>query len=640
MSRPARDDHLAGGITKRALNHWCFCNSKTLFRRIRVEPRFAEHLPVVVHANYHQPKPPRMAAVYDRWHLKQPDALNRFPGEQAFTVPAPELERDFLHMINDGFVSGANTRDASQALVKSGCAPQKSKHGLSIQLHTRSRTPCAAGDALCAAAALVAREGPAGGIPELVVVSGGEAEAEEMRLLLQSTKRTGIKALLLVLTSQAAATALGADLPPPAAGSGADATEAAGGGPRSIVLGSDAPAHPLGQRIGKFELVGRLLSQGFGVLYAAPPTLFLRDPFASLYRDADIEAMTLGWDDGSAYGYNHVLDVRSAARPLPPPFSLTPSPLRLVASLSPLLAPTAPGCWWRPRSFLPPCRHPHTTPRGSQDPSMGFTRFCHGSRIVGYNPGFFFAMPTGEAIALTARMAERLRRAEALDGKLSPSSSAFAVAEVERIEFVHELWLPSHHDYASVGAVLRVMNYLCFVNSKVLFRQLRNQPASASSGTPVALQIDYHSDTLPRMRASLARYLDGRGEDLRALPLSDASDAKAGAEAGPLGCSRSGATGSSASKIGAHLIAHSPYAWGGVGDMIFQEEGVLETPWGKGEWGLHPSDGAGTAVYADFVGAKHNVRFELSSGMGVSTRCTDNNVVLVRSIKAAKAKAK
>ena len=245
-----------------------------------------------------------------------------------------------------------------------------------------------------------------------------------------------------------------------------------------------------------------------------------------------------------------------------------------------------------------------------------------------------------QVIALTARMAERLRRAEALDGKLSPSSSAFAVAEVERIEFVHELWLPSHHDYASVGAVLRVMNYLCFVNSKVLFRQLRNQPASASSGTPVALQIDYHSDTLPRMRASLARYLDGRGEDLRALPLSDASDAKAGAEAGPLGCSRSGATGSSASKIGAHLIAHSPYAWGGVGDMIFQEEGVLETPWGKGEWGLHPSDGAGTAVYADFVGAKHNVRFELSSGMGVSTRCTDNNVVLVRSIKAAKAKAK
>ena len=46
----------------------------------------------------------------------------------------------------------------------------------------------------------------------------------------------------------------------------------------------------------------------------------------------------------------------------------------------------------------------------------------------------------------------------------------------------------------------------------------------------------------------------------------------------------------------------------------------------------------GTHVYADFVGAKHNVEM-LPSGMGISTRCGDNNVVLVRSIKQAKAKA-
>ena len=163
MSRPARDDHLAAGMSKRALNHWCFCNSKTLFRRIRVESRFAEHRPVVVHANYHQPKPPRMAAVYDRWHLNQRDALDRFSGEQAFTVPAPELERTFLHMINDGFVSGANTRDASNALAKGGCSPQRSKHTLAISLHTRPRSACADGDALCHAAASVARVGPSHG---------------------------------------------------------------------------------------------------------------------------------------------------------------------------------------------------------------------------------------------------------------------------------------------------------------------------------------------------------------------------------------------------------------------------------------------------------------------------------------------
>ena len=56
--------------------------------------------------------------------------------------------------------------------------------------------------------------------------------------------------------------------------------------------------------------------------------------------------MSSGWDDGSAYGYNHVID----------------------------------------------------------DPAMGFTRFCHGSRIVAYEPGLFYASPTTEAVAFALRM--------------------------------------------------------------------------------------------------------------------------------------------------------------------------------------------------------------------------------------------
>ena len=73
--------------------------------------------------------------------------------------------------------------------------------------------------------------------------------------------------------------------------------------------------------------------------------------------------------------------------------------------------------------------------------------------------------------------------------------------------------------------------------------------------------------------------------------------------------------------------------------QVFREAGVLETPWGKGEWALHAGDASGHSVAADFVGAKHNVRFDLESGMGVSTRCGDSNVVLVRSVKVAKARA-
>jgi hypothetical protein len=240
-------------------------------------------------------------------------------------------------------------------------------------------------------------------------------------------------------------------------------------------------------------------------------------------------------------------------------------------------------------------------------------------------------MPTDEAVALTTRMGVQLQRTEA---GLTQASTAVEVNAAERLALVHELWLPSHHEYASVGAVLRVMNYLCFVNSKVLFRQLRN---SRSTSRPVAIQINYHADAALRMKATLASYLDGDREALKALPLADGT----GAGGAPLPCDRGGGDAASAqSKLGAHLIAHSPFAWGGVGDMVFKEGGVLDTPWGKGTWGLHPADTSGQAVYADFVGAKHNLVFSLETEMGVSTRCDDNNVVLVRSIKAAKEKPK
>ena len=100
---------------------------------------------------------------------------------------------------------------------------------------------------------------------------------------------------------------------------------------------------------------------------------------------------------------------------------------------------------------------------------------------------------------------------------------------------------------------------------------------------------------------------------------------------------RGGRNGDGSTKLGEHLIAHSPYAWGGVGDMVFNADGSLQTPWGVGQWGAHPD--AEDHVFADFVGAKHNVKL-LPSGLGVSTRCADKNTVLLRSIKAAKLAAK
>ena len=170
---------------------------------MRVERELQQHVPVVVHANYHQPKEPRMRAVFDRWHLGQKDALDRFAStEQSFTVPAPQLEQSFQHSINDGFVSGANLRDASAAIAApQGCKPRASKHGVRVALHTLPRTEaCAPADQLCAAARRVAAGSPEG---ELMLIVAGRGDAAPLALLLRSAAAAGVSNLLLVCTEAA-----------------------------------------------------------------------------------------------------------------------------------------------------------------------------------------------------------------------------------------------------------------------------------------------------------------------------------------------------------------------------------------------------------------------------------------------------
>ena len=148
-----------------------------------------------------------MRAVYDRWHLGQPDALDRFSGEQAFTVPAPELERDFLHMINDGFVSGSSSRNAEDAIAKYGCSAAPSKHGVAVRLHRLPRasppaTAAAADTELHKAASRVAAHG------ELLLVIAEAAQQQPLQLLLKSARRASVNNILLVVTDASLADAL------------------------------------------------------------------------------------------------------------------------------------------------------------------------------------------------------------------------------------------------------------------------------------------------------------------------------------------------------------------------------------------------------------------------------------------------
>lgn len=56
-----------------------FVNSKTLFRTMRYEPRFENHIPVMVHVNYHPDKYQRIQDIWKRYVHEDKHALDKYP---------------------------------------------------------------------------------------------------------------------------------------------------------------------------------------------------------------------------------------------------------------------------------------------------------------------------------------------------------------------------------------------------------------------------------------------------------------------------------------------------------------------------------------------------------------------------------
>lgn len=102
----------------------------------------------------------------------------------------------------------------------------------------------------------------------------------------------------------------------------------------------------------KFRILREFLQLGYSILLSDVDIVYLQNPFDYLYRDSDIEAMSDGHDNRTAYGFNDVFD----------------------------------------------------------EPSMGWARYAHTMRMWVFNSGFFFIRPTIPSIELLDRVAGRLSR--------------------------------------------------------------------------------------------------------------------------------------------------------------------------------------------------------------------------------------
>lgn len=102
----------------------------------------------------------------------------------------------------------------------------------------------------------------------------------------------------------------------------------------------------------KFRILREFLQLGYSVLLSDVDIVYLQNPFDYLYRDSDVESMSDGHNNMTAYGYNDVFD----------------------------------------------------------EPSMGWARYAHTMRIWVYNSGFFYIRPTLPSIELLDRVADRLTK--------------------------------------------------------------------------------------------------------------------------------------------------------------------------------------------------------------------------------------
>ncbi|XP_047321831.1 arabinosyltransferase RRA2-like [Impatiens glandulifera] len=192
----------------------------------------------------------------------------------------------------------------------------------------------------------------------------------------------------------------------------------------------------------KFHILREFLQLGYSVLLSDVDIIYLQNPFDHIYRDSDIESMSDGHDNMTAYGYNDVFD----------------------------------------------------------DVSMA--RYVRTIRIWVYNSGFFYIRPSVPSIELLDRVVGRLsREAEAWDQAM----------------FNEELFYPSHLDYDGLHASRRTMDLYMFMNSKVLFKTVRKD-SKLGNLMPVIVHVNYHPDKLPRMRAVVEYYVDGKKDALNGFP--------------------------------------------------------------------------------------------------------------------------
>jgi len=298
----------------------------------------------------------------------------------------------------------------------------------------------------------------------------------------------------------------------------------------------------------KFQILRDFMKVGASVALSDVDIVWVQNPFEYLYRDADVEGMTDGWDDVTAYGWEWA----SATTNFPEPVAVQ-----------------------------------------------------RNQRLSARNSGLFFLQATEESLAMMNRLAHRMATEDVWD----------------QTAYNEEQFYVSYGGYRSPGVSQRVMNYMCFMNSKLLFRYVREDPELYPVVRPVSVHVNYHPEKPQRMVDILAQYHGGKQDAIGKWHWGVGLK-------GHHECAKRVAGHHTSALARRVLQAGGKAEWGGIKFVEFLEGGQLKTPWGNGRWGVMDM-AKSDMLYADFVGAEHQLQLK-SWPFFESTRCSDGEKVKMK----------
>mmetsp|Transcript_6962 Transcript_6962/g.18932 ORF Transcript_6962/g.18932 Transcript_6962/m.18932 type:complete len:1036 (+) Transcript_6962:119-3226(+) len=431
---PSRDGLVRAGVLVRGMSYLCVVHSKMLFHRMRSAPDVGPevHRPFACHVSWHPEKFSRMADIISAYHHGNATGLQRWAlpyegltdlitdiepannisgaldsirrtrernkAEPAATGQGACLAQPVAQAARDGFAADAkSTGDVAKVILGEYVPPLDRIAVTGMVSHEASRV-LGADIARWAVARGVARE-------PVVLVHCVASTAGASSPFAERAAALGLSPAIISL---------------PLSGD-------CDGGPLAWPRRLPPPADPgteTGARAWRWAVIGALLADGVPVLSLTADLRLARSPLLGLlHGDSDVEVLSEGWDDLSAYGYDHVAD----------------------------------------------------------DPPMGWSRFHHATRVAFYDPEVIYLQPTQPAFALSARMARRLRDLGARSGDVPVGKAASSGVEPadERGLLNDELFRPSRPGipgaswpavvgdstgFLSAGVKVRVINWQCIAS--------------------------------------------------------------------------------------------------------------------------------------------------------------------------------